>query len=245
MKKLNHLILTLAILLLSSCGTEFRLVSYAQSNRVSASDVSTSFGPSLVAQRGQTSFTIITPPSIYLQDVSRMQWCTVHGWHNLNRWNSFYQNSICYSGWDSSWRLGPFYTHRPGWNYFYTPYQGWPYWNNNVYSSPYWNRTNRVYINGRRGSSFSNRIQINRPSLNTTTRRSINLPRNNETIISPRTNRNNNTRVRVYQRPENTSTPIRYNRTRTSPSTTRSSTIRTSPTRTTTTTRSNNRGGRR
>jgi hypothetical protein len=226
MKKLNILILTLTFLLLSSCGAEFRLVSYAQSNQVSASSVSTSFGPSLTVSPGNSiKFSVYSNPRLMFGQLDPWDFglwngmwthCRAHGFHDLSMWDPTYSPLFCRPSRDFIWairgnhrwslfgydRWG--YFNHYGWNGIYNPYQGWPYWNNNVYASPYWrqNRPNRVYINGRRGSS-NVEVQNNRRRVNTTTRRYDNSNRNNEIIINRGMNNNNNRRIRVYERPEN------------------------------------------
>lgn len=155
MKKLNILILTLAILLLSSCGAEFRLVSYAQSNQVSASSVSTSFGPSLVVANNPNStinFSVYSNPRLALRHLSPWDFglhdgmwthCRTHGFHDLSTWDPMYSPIFCRPShdfmwairgnfrWESSWtrwsphRWSPFGYDRWG----YSSYYGWNNWN--------------------------------------------------------------------------------------------------------------------
>ena len=163
MKKLNILILTLTFLLLSSCGAEFRLVSYAQSNQVSASSVSTSFGPSLTVSPGNSiDFSVYSNPRIALRNLSPWDFglhdgmwthCRTHGFHDLSMWDPTYSPMFCRPShdfmwairgnyrWQSSWtrwshhRWSPFGYDRWG----YSSYYGWNNWNygwNGIYS-PY------------------------------------------------------------------------------------------------------------
>ncbi len=163
MKKLNILILTLTFLLLSSCGAEFRLVSYAQSNQVSASSVSTSFGPSLTVSPGNSiDFSVYSNPRIALRNLSPWDFglhdgmwthCRTHGFHDLSMWDPTYSPMFCRPShdfmwairgnfrWESSWtrwsphRWSPFGYDRWG----YSSYYGWNNWNygwNGIYS-PY------------------------------------------------------------------------------------------------------------
>lgn len=153
MKKLNILILTLTFLLLSSCGAEFRLVSYAQSNQVSASSVSTSFGPSLTVSPGNSiDFSVYSNPRLALRNLSPWDFglhdgmwthCRTHGFHDLSVWDPTYSPMFCRPShdfmwairgnfrWESSWvrwsphRWSPFGYDRWG----YSSYYGWNNWN--------------------------------------------------------------------------------------------------------------------
>ena len=169
MKKLNILILTLGLLLLNSCGTEFRLVSYAQSNQVSASSMSTSFGPSIQIQPStKFNISVYSNPRLALQHLSPWDFglwdgmwthCRTHGFHDLSTWDLTYSPIFCRPShdfmwairgnfrWESSWtrwsphRWSPFGYDRWG----YSSYYGWG-WNGiyNPYQGwPYWN--NNVY----------------------------------------------------------------------------------------------------
>lgn len=187
MKKLNILILTLAFLLLSSCGAEFRLVSYAQSNQVSA----TSFGPSLTVSPGNSiNFNVYSNPRIALRNLSPWDFglwdgmwthCRNHGFHDLSAWDPTYSPLFCRPShdfmwairgnyrWQSSWtrwsphRWSPFGYDRWG----YSNYYGWNNWNyygwNGIYNPyqgwPYWN--NNVYASPYWRQNRLNTVYVN------------------------------------------------------------------------------------
>lgn len=166
MKKLNILILTLGLLLLSSCGAEFRLVSYAQSNQVSASSVSTSFGPSIQVQPStKFNVSVYSNPHAMFRDLDPWHFglhhgmwthCRYHGFHDLSAWDFSYIPGFCRPGRDFLWAtrhnlLWDTYWSPHRWSLFgydrwgYSSYYGWGW--NGIYNPhqgwPYWN--NNVY----------------------------------------------------------------------------------------------------
>ena len=165
MKQLNHLILMLAVLLLASCSTQFRLMGYDQTNDVSAHNVSTSmqhFGDVEIDTLNEFQFRNKLRTDLgFRLDFAQYALSQPRSfdWNNRllgrgydSRWNSYYWNRD--QMWND-WAWG--YT---GWNSWGSPHRWSPFgydrWGYNIHYG--WNNHGWGYGNhyGWYGSHFNN-----------------------------------------------------------------------------------------
>ena len=222
MKQLNHLILMLAVFLLASCSTQFRLIGYDQNNDVSARNVSTSFAiyddgieidtltEFQFRNKLRTDFNFRLDFARYaLSQPRSFDWNnrllgTRYNW-NRNIWGYSYYN---YWDRDRMWndwawgftphRWSPFgydrWGYNSGWNSWNSPYNWYGSHFNNYYSGwPYWG--NNVYASPYWRHNRPNTVYVNGRRGSTIQNETQNNRRRVNTTTRRNTNRSRNNEV--------------------------------------------------